>query len=94
MNRPKFSEGEIVILQSESYPHLSGEYPVLGVWWEEKAHIVSGGIVMGTYVYDLPTELAEVDGWLESSLRKKYDGCGQDYNEMIKSLNVDIVEVV
>lgn len=92
MNRNLFEVGEVVILQSVTMRHLNGEYLVNNFQYSNYRHCwVTGRPLSGGFVYELESIEIPFD---ESALRKKHKGSEMRYNEMIKSLNVDIVEVV
>ena len=92
MNKNLFEVGEVVVIQSKINPEYNGEGIV------EKVKLDSFLCVDGSrykgWTYVLEDQPDKSRAYIEPSLRKKHKGCGQDYNEMIKSLNLDIVEVV
>jgi hypothetical protein len=92
---PKFSVGEVVILQSVNRPDLNGEYSVLIVVNEKMAYecpitgkkIINGGDCVG-YVLD-DGALDETDTccqWKESALRKKHQPGEQSFTDLMASL--------
>lgn len=80
---PKFSVGEVVILQSKQVPQCNGECTVLEVldpdFWNE-----SYGYVTTTPV---PEKLAGAGAWDESALRKKHQPGGMSFTELMVNLS-------
>lgn len=79
---PRFSAGEVVILQSVNYPQYSGEYEILKVLFyndefpdrlDETTTIICEGDI--AYVFTKPLASCTQRGeciWAEQSLRKKH----------------------
>lgn len=81
MTTPKYSVGEVVILQSKVHPHLNGEHTVLSVLLpEDIARCPVSGLRFengcGRVVYILDDGHIESDGfcalWGERCLRKRH----------------------
>lgn len=101
---PKFSEGEIVILQSAAHPEYAGEYEVFKVLFyndefpdrlDDTVTLVCDGPV--GYVFteplaDLPTSTECI--WAEYSLRKKHNPSSMSYQELMTNLSTKIQERV
>lgn len=94
MKRNLFEVGEIVILESENYPELNGEYPVVGVYFEGLALLASGGFEKDTFVYELHGVSSDIEAWVESALRKKYKPSSEDFRSMMNTLKTNIIERV
>lgn len=106
MKRPLFEIGEIVILQSVSIPELNGEYTVRQVVTKGDKYScrLSGKVkVCGVDAYyyflheviaDSPVYPGTEAPWLESALRKKHKGCGEDFQSMINTLKSPVKEGV
>lgn len=99
MNTAKFSEGEIVILQSISQPWNNGEYTVHRVLTKGSEYNcrISGKPLKRTkdvFAYVLSELVAHSDEypgqecpWSERALRKKHNPSEFRYNELIQNLN-------
>jgi hypothetical protein len=94
--RPKFSVGEVVILQSVNYPEFNDEYIVHAVLDGEdtymcraSGHMFSSWVGDSMYVYVLDGPIV-YDGkeilWSEKALRKKQEPCGLSYEELMASM--------
>lgn len=99
---PKFSEGEVVILQSTSHPEYSGEYEVFKILFysdqfpdrlDETTMLVCDGPI--GYVFteplvDKPTSTECI--WAEHSLRKRQEPGDMGYKELMTSLKNSVLE--
>jgi hypothetical protein len=87
MVQPKFSVGEVVILNSESHPHCNGEYTVISLKEGTFRSVVTEDKFLG-YAYDLGIK---VDGQpvlaAEPSLRKKHQPGEMNFTNLMASLN-------
>lgn len=99
----KFSEGEIVILQSGRFPHYNGEYTVSRVYSNPEE--IFACRLTGTplrvnlvdkYSYHFDIPLGDDNGreicFLESSLRKKHNPSSMSYQELMTNLSTKIQE--
>lgn len=102
-----FEVGEEVGVVSKSYPEINGDYKIIAVLTPQEAAIRCGAenyierflsgsyyVLQGLLFEDKNNKHIVYDFAGIGSLRKKHKGSEMRYNEMIKSLNVDIVEVV
>ena len=95
-----FAIGEIVVRRTSNYPEHNGEYEVEGIISSSEMkelhplmRVPSGTIFYKLSGFNVKLATGEVSNHsCEDYLFKKHDGCGQDYNEMIKTLNTTIVE--
>lgn len=82
--RPKFADGELVILQSISSPESNGEYTVIrseyGTW-----HIATQEKNWVGYRYFLDD--GQETGWVETSLRKKHYPGELSFTDLMASLS-------
>lgn len=99
----KFSEGEVVILQSARYPQYDGEYTVSRVYSspiEVFTCRLTGALfrinLVEQYVYHFDVPLACNKGsdlcFVESSLRKKHNPSSMSYQELMTNLSTKIQE--
>lgn len=89
-----YEVGEEVSLVSKSQPNHNGDYVIKEIVRDDFYDIIKQ-IDENTVAVNLGfTGDLGNDWWGLDSIRKKHKCCGEDYNEMIKSLNIDIVEVV
>lgn len=76
MNRPLFAVGEIVVLQSKTFPELNGEYEVIFVAGPgEDVTICGGKTVNGSRTTGYGLGVIAPNGkdfWCESALRKRH----------------------
>ena len=92
MSEPKYSVGEVVILQSVSRPEMNGQYAVTQV-------VRAGGTYTSQYLGGVHIALDkhntasyELDGcdnvalWAERALRKKHQGSDDSFEEMVSKL--------
>lgn len=102
MTIPKFSVGEVVVLQSTHHPEYNGEYQVFRIANPGEVHqcrITGQSHLLGelekAYILDTPL-LAKITGreafWKECALRKKHDGCGQSFQQLLTCLNTNVKE--
>lgn len=101
---PKFSEGEIVVLQSSTHPQFNGEYPVQAVYKfnKEDKTIFHPGIgkllvfknLTTDFVYDLGNLLDAKYCTLndEFELKKKHNPSSMSYQELMTNLSTKIQE--
>lgn len=100
---PKFSEGEVVVLQSRGFPDYNGEHTVSRIFPNEgeiftcRISGVSLRVDAGQgncYIFNdpLPDKSNREVIFLESPLRKKHIPGEFRYNELIKNLNTKIQE--
>lgn len=88
---PKYSEGEIVILNSPSYPQYNGEYPVVGI--SKSGQTYRGKVVEAgskNWYYDLgfnTPKYKEFSLWNETCLRKKHEPSQMSFQFLIQSIN-------
>lgn len=83
----KFSEGEVVILQSKYFPALNGEYVVSEIIVEDRFDF-DGNI--SHFGYSL---IGSNIDWVESALRKRQQPGTLTYDQLIQSLRSPIYEV-
>lgn len=83
---PKFSVGEIVILQSKHYPALNGEYTVTQVIHEPNFDW-DGNLV--DYGYNLA---GSTISWAEHALRKRHQKGDMSFKELMSDLKTNIQE--
>lgn len=91
---PKFSVGEVVILQSKSLPNYNGEYTVKDIYGpkEYRACPVGSGVfgTDDTFTYNLGFSFEWLngicDGWQESALRKNHEPSQQSFKELMSTL--------
>lgn len=94
MTQPKFSVGEVVILQSRSAPELNGEYPVLDVCLPGESTPVDG--VMKKNMAANSAYLLEVAGphgsnwWSESVLRKRHQPGEHSWQDLKTILHLPV----
>jgi hypothetical protein len=89
---PKFSVGEVVILQSAKQPHLNGEYTVVAIPRDGTEYMGYRCALGGAYAYDVGLRLeAGKPGKptlaRECVLRKKHLPGELSYHQLIKSLD-------
>lgn len=101
----KFSEGEVVILQSVNYPEYSGEYEIFkilgqGEEWEDRIDseviLVCDDYIGYIFTTPLPSKDQDHSGeclWAESSLRKRQEPSELSYTEIMQTLRSPIYEV-
>lgn len=99
---PKFSEGEVVILQSADHPEYSGEYEVFKVLFyndefpdrlDETTTLVCDGPVGYMFTEPLVDKPSSTECiWAEHSLRKKHDKGDMSFKESINSLKNPVLE--
>lgn len=79
---PKFSVGEVCIIQSPTFPEWNGEAEILEVY--EPLEVVGGlePIAMYTYLTDKSEEFVV----LETSLRKKHDPSQYNFHELMDNI--------
>jgi hypothetical protein len=86
---PKFSVGEVVILQSKNHQECNGEYSVTEIWPPDGERKNPDKVTISTtYGYSLSCD--EVDSkscWAESTLRKKHQPGEHSFTELMASLN-------
>lgn len=93
--RPKFEVGEVVLLQSKSYPELNGECTVKAVVGPNetvKAEDDSGVTYSSpNYTYSLDVSVMHNGGltshWQESALRKKHTPGELSFTDLMASLS-------
>lgn len=98
---PKFSVGEVVILQSRTRPECNGEYTVVIVAHPGGRYIDPnhGGTMKNSsagigYVLDDPNLISAISEgiasaqWAESALRKKHQPGELSYTDLLESLTV------
>jgi hypothetical protein len=88
--RPKYEVGEVVILASKMRPELAGDYVVESrTFYSEILDVATGEVLPdGGYLYLLEgIEDQAVDGWLESSLRKKHTPGEMTFDNLMASLS-------
>jgi hypothetical protein len=100
--KPKYSEGEIVILQSANFPEYSGEYEVFKVLFynDEFPDRLDKTVMIvcdGPIGYVLTEALADKLGtseviWAEHSLRKRQEPGQMGYKELMASLKNSVLE--
>jgi hypothetical protein len=102
MNKPYFSEGEQVILQSIEYPEYNGEYVIYKILQPEEGfdcrinkdfYLIADNLC---YVLDTPLsdkgkhdDVTEIL-WRESALRKKHQPGELSFNSLMSSLKSPI----
>jgi hypothetical protein len=94
--QPKFSVGEVVVLQSVELPERNGEYTVSAVW------IPPGHIVVDSFPYRVTDVTYRLEGadepiphgvhkgpalWNESALRKKHIPGEFGFTDLMASLS-------
>lgn len=101
----KFSEGEVVILQSVTMPQYNGEYIIDKIIHPSEPHIcrISGIIlenceeIMGYVFTEALLDLVANDGgetiWAEIALRKRQEPSELSYTELMQTLRSPIYEV-
>lgn len=100
---PKFSVGEIVIVQSPGYPETNGEYSVLKILtYQEYQHYCSGQFKAPgeLFIYKLEGYMAtgkidsecKTDCVSEPSLRKKQQKGDMSFKELMSDLKTNIQE--
>lgn len=100
MNQPKFSVGEVVILQSKSRPKMNGEYTVCCILRKGDSGIdIHTGVSFQNshddlgYILDDRSMVEDVGGgcllsisWHESALRKKHQPGTESFSEIMQRL--------
>ena len=87
---PKYSLGEIVILNSPSYPQYNGEYTVVGI--SKSGEVYKGKIVQAgdkNWYYDLgfnTPKYKEFSLWNEICLLKKHESSKMSFQSLIQSI--------
>lgn len=100
---PKFSVGEIVIVQSPNYPETNGEYEVIQIFNYEEFLVYCEGAFKSEsqpLVYRLKDYVAfgkikvgsKTDCVSEPSLRKKHQPGEMDYKELMQTLKNSVLE--
>ena len=93
MANPKFSVGEVVILQSDKQPHLNGEYTVVAIPRDGTEYMGGRCVFIGTtHAYDIGLRMdagkpAKPKLVTECVLRKKNFPGEMSYHQLIKSLD-------
>ena len=95
MSEPKYSVGEVVILQSTMMPELNGEYEVECCFAKQDWYIcaLTGDKQRVTGLgYRLHGLTPDVGGWealfKETALRKKHQGSDDSFEEMMSKLKI------
>lgn len=100
---PKFSVGELIVLQSRSLPQYNSEYTVEAIL--QKGELFTCRLtntllrqIDGGNAYVLSTPLASPDTdhetfWAESALRKRQEPGELSYTQLMQSLRSPIYEV-
>lgn len=102
---PKFEVGEVVILVSNDYPHLNGEYTIhdIGTVITDGCATMGGidyhfqDAADGNYIYSLGLDLLNTgrpSAVNEQVLRKKHQPGTMSFTELMSSLNVPKMEKV
>lgn len=100
---PKFSEGELVILQSPRFPEHNGEYTVSKVWSNPDQTFncrMTGTLLrvnlIESFSYHFEEPLGDHKGreicFTESSLKKKQEPGEMDYKELMQTLKNSVLE--
>lgn len=101
----KFSEGEVVILQSVTMPQYNGEYIIDKIIHPREPHTCRiSGInledceeIMGYVFTEALLDLVANDGgetiWAETALRKRQEPSELSYTELMQTLRSPIYEV-
>lgn len=95
MTEPKFSVGEVVILQSKSSPEFNGEYYIACVVFKGQSlicRITGFKYISNCFGYLLNKSFDAEDSclealWCESALRKKHQPGEMTFEGLIMSLN-------
>lgn len=80
---PKFSVGEVVILQSQHNPEANGEYTVLSF---ERGIGRPSGVECYVYMLDGVLSWSKLGSWAESALRKKHQPGEHSFTDLMASL--------
>jgi len=81
---PKYSEGEVVIIQSKHYPQENGEAIVIDMSFEEKPiNAATREFMSESWVYTLEGK----GDWHESALRKRHEPSQMSFQYLIQSIN-------
>ncbi len=83
---PKFSVGEVAILQSVNRPELNGECTVLDIRIGMSRNVTTGKI-RPSIVYKTTIELTGAFGWGEPALRKKHQPGDMSFTELMVNLS-------
>jgi len=85
---PKFSVGEVVILQSVNLPECNGEYSVTEIWPPDGERKNADKVTISTtYGYSLSCDEADSkSAWAESALRKKHQPGEHSFTDLMASL--------
>jgi hypothetical protein len=99
---PKYSEGEIVILQSANFPEYSGEYEIFKVLFyndefpdrlDKTTTLVCDGPVAYVFTEPLADKSTSTECiWAEHSLRKRQQPGQMGYKELMTSLKNSVLE--
>lgn len=101
----KFNINELVILQGVRFPEYNGEYVISKVWSDPEEIFtcrLTGTLLRVNlaekYCYQFETPLADANGreicFVESTLRKKYEGSDFSFTELVTHLQTKIVEKI
>ena len=95
MALPKFEVGEVVLLRSEDYPHLNGEYAVKRMCEPNIKRLCEAGTgvsykISEHWTYDLGFSVEHLGGvtsfWQERALRKKHQPGETGFHDLMASL--------
>lgn len=86
--KPKYSVGEVVILQSIYFPELNGEYSIKDAQFQE-GRTWDGSDYKGfVYYLDIHPKFKAPGFWIESALRKKHQPGELSFQELMSSFNI------
>ena len=90
--KPKFSVGEVVILQSKNHPECNGEYSVTGIYAPDGQRKNSDKVTISTtFGYSLSCDEPDSkSAWAESALRKKHQPGELSFSSLMESLNTSL----
>lgn len=83
--QPKFSVGEVVILQPYLAPHLHGKQVTIKDLDYASGFLTNGQSYKG-WCYWTDEKYEEYDGLMEASLRKKHDGSEFTFDQLMSTL--------